>query len=163
MITIRGAEKDDCPAIARTHTSAVMAIPPGHYNQEAIASWAIPRPLENCQQAVLNKEVYVAIEGEAMVGYGILNLQTQEIEALYTTPAAKGSGAGLKLLQTLEKRGREAGLEVLHLNASLNAAGFYRRAGYEGEAEAVYQLPTGIEIRCVPMKKHLKERPAEIL
>ena len=155
MLTIRRAKREDAPSIARVHTSAVMAIPAGYYTPEEIASWAIPRETESYEQSVDDKEFYVAAQDELIVGFGVLNREGEVIEAIYVSPEAKGLGAGLKLLQKLEERGRDLGLKALHLYASLNAVEFYKRAGFEGQEEAKYRLPTGIEIRCVPMVKEL--------
>jgi putative acetyltransferase len=155
VLTIRRAKREDCPSIARVHTCAVMAIPAGYYTPEEIASWAIPREVESYEHSIDDKEFYVAAEDELIVGFGVLNRESQVIEAIYVTPEAKGLGVGLKLLQKLEERGRDLGLKALHLNASLNAVGFYKRAGFVAQAEAKYRLPTGIEIRCVPMVKEL--------
>ena len=155
MIIIRRATEEDCSSIARLHTSAVRAIPAGYYAPEEIEAWAIPRKIESYQQFTRSKEFYVATEGEIIVGFGILNRETKEIEAVYASPEAKGQGVGLKLLQKLEEKGRELGLEALSLNASLNAVGFYQRAGYMAQPESKYRLLSGVEIRCVPMIKAL--------
>jgi putative acetyltransferase len=155
MIIIRRATEEDCPSIARVHTSAVRAIPTGYYAPEEIEAWAIPRKIESYQQFIHSKEFYVATEGEIIVGFGILNRETKEIEAVYASPEAKGKGVGLKLLQKLEEQGRDLGLKALRLNASLNAVGFYQRAGYVGQEESKYRLLSGVEIRCVPMIKAL--------
>jgi putative acetyltransferase len=153
MLIIRRAKEEDCPSIARVHTSAVRAIPISHYAPEEIEAWAIPRKIESYHQSIHDKEFYVATEGEIIVGFGVLNRETHEIEAVYVSPEAKGQGVGLKLLQKLEEKGRGLGLEALHLNASLNAVGFYQRAGYVAQEESKYRLPSGVEIRCVPMVK----------
>lgn len=155
MLTIRRAKREDCPSIARVHTSAVMAIPPGYYTPEEIASFAIPREMESYEKSIDDKEFYVAAEDELIVGFGVLNQENQVIEAIFVRAEAKGLGVGLKFLQKLEERGRDLGLKALHLNASLNAVGFYKRAGFVAQEEAKYRLPTGIEIRCVPMVKEL--------
>lgn len=155
MLIIRKATEEDCPLIARVHTSAVRAIPTGYYAPEEIEAWAIPHKIERYRQAVHSREFYVATEGEVIVGFGVLDLETNVIEAVYTSPEAKGQGVGLKLLQKLEEKGRELGLEALRLNASLNAVGFYQRAGYVAQEESKYRLSSGVEIRCVPMIKAL--------
>jgi N-acetylglutamate synthase-like GNAT family acetyltransferase len=155
MIIIRRAKEEDCPFIARVHTSAVRAIPIGYYAPEEIEAWAIPHKLESYQQFVHHKEFYVATEGEIIVGFGVLNRETRQIEAVYASPETKGQGVGLKLLQKLEEQGRDLGFEALHLNASLNATGFYQRAGYVALEESKYRLASGVEIRCVPMIKAL--------
>jgi hypothetical protein len=36
-----------------------------------------------------------------------------------------------------------------------NATTFYRRCGYQREAEGIYTLPSGLELACTPMHKRL--------
>jgi GNAT superfamily N-acetyltransferase len=155
MIIIRRAKEDDCLTIARVHASAVRAIPISYYAPEEIEAWAIPHKLESYQQFVHNREFYVATKDEVIVGFGVLNPETRQIEAVYASPETRGQGVGLKLLQKLEEQGRGLGFEALHLNASLNAVGFYQRAGYLAQEESKYRLASGVEIRCVPMIKAL--------
>ncbi len=156
MQTIRKATLEDCSAILRIHASAVRAIPAGLYTIEEIEAWAVPREIESYRQAIQDKEFYVADRGGGVVGFGVLNRYAQVIEALYVTAEAKGQGIGARLLLRLEERGRELGMETVGLNASLNAVGFYERAGYVAQEETTYRLATGLEIRCVPMSKALK-------
>ncbi|HJQ24761.1 MAG TPA: GNAT family N-acetyltransferase [Blastocatellia bacterium] len=155
MQTIRKATLEDCSAILRTHASAVRAIPAGLYTIEEIEAWAVPREIESYRQAIQDKEFYVADSG-GVVGFGVLNRYAQLIEALYVTAEAKGQGIGARLLLRLEERGRELGMEAVGLNASLNAVGFYKKAGYVAQEGTTYRLATGLEIRCVPMSKALK-------
>lgn len=161
MLIIRKAKEEDCPSIVRVHASAVRAIPDNYYAPEEIEAWAAPRKIESYQQAVHNNEFYVATEGEIIVGFGVLNRETREIEAVYVSPEAKGRGVGLKLLHQLEEEGRSLGLEALRLNASLNAVGFYLRAGYVAQEESKYRLQSGVEVRCVPMVKALTPKANE--
>ena len=56
-----------------------------------------------------------------------------EVKHLWLTPAARGRGAGRRLLEELERRAVEYGAEelVLDTNASLEAAGgLYRSSGF---------------------------------
>jgi hypothetical protein len=55
----------------------------------------------------------------------------------------------------LEDAARAAGVEKLHLSATLNAVSFYERAGYVGEGPVVHRLPTGVELECLRMSKEL--------
>ena len=50
----------------------------------------------------------------------------------------------------------DRGLLQLHMNASLNAEAFYRRAGYEVLEYGIHRLDTGLEMACVKMKKVLE-------
>jgi GNAT superfamily N-acetyltransferase len=55
------------------------------------------------------------------------------VKHLWLTPAARGRGAGRRLLEELERRALELGAQelVLDTNASLEAAGgLYRSAGF---------------------------------
>jgi hypothetical protein len=62
---------------------------------------------------------------------------------------------GLMILGQPEERARALGLEVVSLNASLNAVRFYKRAGYVAQEGSKYRLPSGVEIPCVPLVKRL--------
>lgn len=155
MLIIRKAEPEDCPSIAHVHSDAVRAISTGLYTPEEIEAWAVPRTPESYQQSILTKEFYVAVEDDVMVGFGVLNQESREIEAVYVSPDVLRRGVGLMILGQLEERARVLGLEVLSLNASLNAVGFYQRAGYLGQHESKYRLSSGVEISCIPMVKRL--------
>lgn len=154
MLIIRKAATEDGPSIAHVHSSAVRAISTSVYTREEIESWAIPRSSEDYEQSIRNKEFYVAVEGDLIVGFGVLNQETREIEAVYASPEVR-RGVGLMILGQLEERARALGLDAVSLNASLNAVGFYQRAGYLGQDKSKYRLASGVEIACVPMVKRL--------
>ncbi len=155
MLTIRKAKPEDGPSIAHVHTIAVRAISSSFYTPEEIEAWAIPRTPEKYQQAIRSKEFYVAVEEDVIVGFGVLNGESREIEAVYVSPLVRRRGVGLMILGLLEERGRALDLEVLSLNASLNAVRFYQKAGYVAQEESKYRLYSGVEIACVPMVKRL--------
>ncbi|MGI8897306.1 MAG: GNAT family N-acetyltransferase [Pyrinomonadaceae bacterium] len=155
MLIIRKAEVEDCLSIAHVHSSAVRAISTSLYTAEEIEAWALPRTPENYKQSIHTKEFHVAVEDDVTVGFGVLNPESREIEAVYVSPDVMRRGVGLMILSFLEKRARALGLEALSLNASLNAVRFYSRAGYVAQEEAKYRLHSGVEIPCVPMVKRL--------
>ena len=95
----------------------------------------------------------MAEEGDVIVGFGVLNQESAEVEAVYVRPEADRRGIGLEVLGKLEERAGALGLGELRLNASLNAVPFYEKAGYVAQAESKYRLATGVEIACVPMVK----------
>lgn len=155
MFSIRKARPEDCSSIARVHSDAVRAIGPGYYSAEELESWQRPRPVADYEQSIQNKEFLVATSGELIVAFGVLNPEKREIEALYTSPTVRGTGVGLKLLEQLEQKAQGFGFTSLRLNASLNAVGFYERAGFVAQPESTYRLASGLEIRCIPMIKRL--------
>ena len=158
MVIIRKAEPEDCSFVAYVHTNAVRAISTDLYTREEIEAWAIPRTPEDYEQSIRRKEFYVASEDDVIVGFGVLNQESRVIEAVYVSPNVGRRGVGLMLLGLLEERARALGLEVLSLNASLNAVRFYHRAGYVAHEESKYRLVSGVEISCVPMVKRLIPR-----
>ncbi|MNJ70309.1 hypothetical protein D3C77_667580 [compost metagenome] len=70
-------------------------------------------------------------------------------------PGYMQQGLGKQMLAFLEALARNLGLAQVNLDATLNAAAFYRQCGYVGEATALYHSPRGIDLACVPMTKVL--------
>jgi N-acetylglutamate synthase-like GNAT family acetyltransferase len=153
MLNIRTARREDCPAIAGVHAAAVSGIRSAHYTPEEIRAWAAPKKPESYEESIDSKEFFVAEKDGVMVGFGVLNRESAEIEAVYVSPRAGRRGVGLEILCKLEERARANGIGALRLNASLNAVPFYERAGYVAQEESKYRLATGVEIACVPMLK----------
>lgn len=153
MLTIRRARQEDCQAIVRVHSAAVAGIRTTLYTPEEIQSWAIPKKPESYEESIRIKEFFVAEEDGIIVGFGVLNQDSAEVEAVYVSPEAGRRGVGLELLRKLDERARALGLGVLRLSASLNAVPFYKRAGYVAQEQSKYRLSTGVEIACVPMVK----------
>jgi len=135
------------------HTAAVTGIRTDDYTPEEIQAWAVPREPSSYEAHVRSKEFYVAEDEGAIVGFGVLDQEIGEVEAVYVSPTAGRRGIGLKVLGQLEARASELGIKELRLNASLNAATFYQRAGYVAQEASKYRLLTGVEIACIPMVK----------
>lgn len=153
MLNIRRAQREDCHSIARVHAAAVGGISTTLYTPEEIKAWAVPRQVENYEELIGTREFVVAEWSDVLVGFGVLNAESSEVEAVYVSPNVKRQGIGLEVLRQLEARASVLGLKALRLNASLNAVPFYERAGYVAQEQSKYRLLTGIEIACVPMVK----------
>jgi ribosomal protein S18 acetylase RimI-like enzyme len=154
--SVRRARREDDAAIGRMHVASIRELCRAHYRPAEIEAWAAPRGVGFYLEAIEGKEFYLAEDEGELIGFGTLNPAGGEVEAVYVHPAAVRRGVGLKLLRTLEARGRESGLESLHLCASLNAVEFYERAGYRRERETSHRLANGVEIACVLMSKELR-------
>lgn len=139
------------------HAAAVTGIRTALYTAEEIEAWATPKKLESYQESLRTKEFFVAEEDGVIVGFGVLNPESAEVEAVYVSPAAGRRGIGLEILRKLEETARARGLRVLRLNASLNAAPFYEKAGYVAQERSTYRLSTGVEIACIPMVKVVRD------
>nr|ART36715.1 D600 [uncultured bacterium] len=158
MLKIRRARQEDCHSIGRVHIAAVTGISTGVYTSEEIQAWAVPREASSYEELIRSKEFFVAEHEDEIVGFGVLNQELAEVEAVYVTPKAGGRGIGLEVLRKLEERASDLGLRELRLNASLNAAEFYQKAGYVAQAPSKYRLLTGVEISCVPMVKAITRK-----
>jgi putative acetyltransferase len=152
-VHIRKARLEDCQSIADLHVAAVKGISTTLYTPEEIQAWAVPKNPERYEQIIHTKEFLIADEDGVVLGFGVLDQERAEIEALYVNPNAGRRGIGLELMRKLEERACDLGLSVLHLNASLNAVPFYERAGFVGHERSKYRLATGVEIPCIPMSK----------
>lgn len=153
MTSIRKARPEDCRSIASVHSAAVKAIRTTLYTPEEIRAWAIPKDPAKYEESIRAKEFFVVEEGEVIVAFGILDPENAEVEAVYVSPKAERRGIGLEILEKLEEAARDLGLDLLHLNASLNAVPFYQKAGYVAQEASKYRLHSGVEIPCIPMVK----------
>jgi putative acetyltransferase len=159
MVVIRRATEEDVEAVGDVHRRSIRGICGARYPPDVIEAWAEPRRPEHYAKAVRDKEFFVAEdEGGRVVGFGVLNVESREVEAVYVSPEVTRRGVGLKIMRALEERAGAAGIESLRLNASLNGVPFYEHAGYERHEEGTYRLANGVEIDCVLMTKRLAAR-----
>ncbi len=92
--------------------------------------------------SVPSKEVYLALSGDEIVGFIILNMQGAfigYIQTICVSPEWRGKGIGSKLLDFAEERifGQAPNVFICVSSFNGNAQGFYRRLGYKivGELE----------------------------
>ena len=158
MLKIRRARQEDCHSIGSVHAAAVRGIRTALYTPEEIQAWAVPKNPSSYEESIRIKEFFVAEDVGVIVGFGVLNQESAEVEAVYVSPEADRRGIGLEVLRKLEERASDLGLQLLRLNASLNAVPFYEKAGYVAQERSKYRLLTGVEIACVPMVKELTRK-----
>lgn len=154
MITIRKAVRGDARAIWDIRRAAIRQGSRGHYPPETVETWAGGDYLESYPDKVSDSH-YVATCDGIIVGAGAIELQSGEITAMCVHPEHMGRGIGARIMRHLEVLAKEAGLESVSLDASLNAAPFYRACGFRGEATSTYKSPRGYSLDCIPMRKRL--------
>ena len=155
-MTIRPAADGDRPAIHAVHVRAIRGTCSRSYSAEQISSWAGLLSPDSYKVVLQTRVMVVATDGTMVVGFGQLNPDIGEVDAVYVLPERQGEGIGGMVLSDLEQRARERGVTTLELSATLNAADFYERAGYARQHVAVHRLPTGLELQCIRMSKRLK-------
>ena len=156
MVNISRARQEDKEAIWRVHGRAIRETCASHYPPEVIEIWAGRLRPEKYGEAIDRYDFFVADEDGVVVGFGELGREAGAIQGLYVSPDVKGQGVGWRLLRTLEERARVYGLKSLRLTSSLNAAPFYRRAGFEAVEELTETIGPGVERASVRMLKELK-------
>ncbi len=155
-LTIRNARAEDLPAIARIYQNAIRHSARSHYRPEQLEAWIgdYDAKLKNFVTRYL---ALVAEAGSGIVGFVTLEPEIGRVRACYVKPGFAGRSVGGRLLEVLEEQARGLGLARLTLDASLNAAGFYRKQGYI-QAGPGYRvtLDNDVELEGIPMEKPLQ-------
>ncbi|WP_426162492.1 GNAT family N-acetyltransferase [Pseudoduganella sp. R-34] len=151
MITLLPVASTDIPALWELRTRALRSQCAGHYDPLTLSTWAAA-PAPSTYPALLAQGggIKAYINGE-LAGYAILDLESNEVDAVFGEPRFGGQGVGKCLLKALEQMAGEPA--ALHLYASLNAVPFYEAAGYRAMKNTQYQHPSGILLDCVFMTR----------
>ncbi len=155
-ISLREAGTSDAAAIAAIHEAAVRGAAAGaHYGKAQIDAWAQPHALSRLRQQIGSRRFLVAAAGDQLIAYAQLDLQAAVIRSVYVLPSFARKGVGRRLTQTLIEAARDAGLERLEIDSSLNAVPFYEALGFRRLEEVDHELRGGVALRCVRMEKLL--------
>ncbi|MBK5413374.1 GNAT family N-acetyltransferase [Pseudomonas sp. TH31] len=154
MIEIRRATSSDAETAFDIRLQAIRHQCIGAYTEQQMLAWTAGAAKDG-YDGLMEKHFYLGCIEGAPVATGMLDLERNEIGAIFVLPGFMGQGIGLKILNYLEGLARDLGLEEVNLDATLNAADFYRRYGFVGDAPAIYHSPSGLQLACVPMVKGL--------
>jgi N-acetylglutamate synthase-like GNAT family acetyltransferase len=154
MFEIRRAKPSDAQAAFDIRLQAIRHQCIGAYTTEQMLAWTAGAAKDGyCE--LMEKHFYLGCIQSEPVATGMLDLENSEIGAIFVLPSFMQQGIGLRILRHLECLARELGLKEVNLDATLNAADFYRRCGFVGDAPAIYHSPSGLQLACVPMVKTL--------
>jgi len=157
MLAFRRAKPGDGEAVWKVHSTAVREMCRTHYTDEQIKAWVdafSPAEYEFCINSK-EKMLLVAEQDGEIVGYGQLDVEAGQIDALFISPTHAGSGIGSSLLSRLEAAALELGFDTIGLTSALNALGFYERLGYTAQGETLHTFPGGVRVPCIRMTKQL--------
>lgn len=156
-MTIRIATAADAAATAHVHMRSIRELCAGHYSSEQIEDWAAVVSLESHLTLIQHPNLLVVVYEDAagVQGIGVCEPSSGIINAVYVSPDAVNHGIGAALLTRLESGIISMGTARAHLNATLNAAGFYERYGYQNGRTTVNVLPSGVELPCIAYDKEL--------
>ena len=155
MLQIRRATDDDGPIAFEIRLQAIRSQCIGAYTAEQMLTWTRGAAEDGYTALMAKKPFYLGcVEGEP-VATGMLDPDHREVGALFVRPGFIGRGIGGQMLEHLEQVALALGIEEVVLDATLNAADFYRSRGYEGSEQSIYHSPTGLDLACIPMVKRL--------
>jgi putative acetyltransferase len=114
--------------------------------QNQAETWANSMAVEGMEQRFRDAEVWVAEADDTIAGW--IALRGDHIDGLYTDPVFVERGIGTELVALAEALMRERGIQIIRLQASLNAEQFYLRRGF---------VPKGSRVpdSAIPMEKRL--------
>lgn len=154
MLEIKRATPTDANAAFDIRRAAIRSQCIGAYTAEQMALWTRGKA-EDGYSALMEKPFYLGWLNGEPIATGMLDLANNEVGALFVLPAFTGRGYGKAMLDHLEQVARELAIEEVVLDATLNAASFYRACGYVGDEQAIYHSPSGLRLACIPMKKQM--------
>lgn len=149
----RKATVADLDAIWRVRTAAIRALCKGYYSKTDTEAWASAPLPPDFADVISGRDFLVAECAGRIVGFGFINRQDAELEAIFVDPEYARRGTGTAILTSLEEIARSAGLGSLTLSSSLNAVPFYEAAGYQSIRRTTWQHPQGFQFLCVAMTK----------
>lgn len=151
-ITLRKARRSDAPTAFDLRNRAILHGCRHDYTPEQLQRWT-SGPLSEAFENTVTHHFHLAEKGGQIVATGMVNLHTGMIDAVFVAPEAMGQGVGKRMMQHLETLARAASLAEVRLDASLNAAPFYRSLGFSGDEVSLYHSPRGFSLPCIPMVK----------
>lgn len=128
MLTIRKANSGDVLDAWDIRKASVLAACANYYSEASLSAWVDGSPTDKWAN-VVERDFYVAVDDGFVVGTGMLTVASGQVDAIFLRPSHMGRGIGRKMLESLEALARDHGLASMRLDATLNAAPFYRHCG----------------------------------
>lgn len=138
MVDIRTADPEDAAAMVRVHGTSLREQGAGFYDEDQLERLAPADHGPDALDGVFGNDDRYAVVAEHdgdVVGFGGVRLDDGSLLGVYVDPGYAGRGIGRMLLDAVEARARNEGLDVLTVFAALNAAGFYEACGFRRVGE----------------------------
>jgi putative acetyltransferase len=155
-MNIRLGKISDTEKISQTHKASIQRLCKDHYSSENIKNWTSFLEPEIYENAIKEKILIVSEENNVICGFGILDVETAEICAVYIHPDHTGKGIARNILHKLESLALENNLDRLNTSSTINALGFYKHQGYIETEKSFHLLPNNTKLECIKMYKKLK-------
>lgn len=142
----------DVATLWALRTRCVRETCSSHYPPEVIALWSASPPPVQYARLLGQGGCVVAEDTQGdLLGFGVFDLEANEVDALFVDPDQGGRGIGQALMQRLLAMADQE-REVV-LSPSLNAVPFYQRQGFVSVREEAYPHPSGVSLASVSMRR----------
>jgi len=151
----RKAIRSDAVGMWAVRTAAIRAIEEKYYSKEEMLKWS-PDKMPPSFEDMTEKYDWLVIEvDDSIVATGALDSEKKSIEAMFVMPDYQKKGFAKKILSDLEIIAKEKCFQILTLESTLAAELFYAKQGYRSVEKSKYHSPSGLELDCIKMEKHL--------
>ena len=124
----RPYQSTDLPSVIEIYIASIRSLAASYYSPEQIAGWLKNRTPQGYLPGIERGEMFVVVDGERIVGFG--HAVPGEVVAVYVAPEWARHGVGRSILAEGIMRARSGHQGAVRLNATLNAQGFYEKAGF---------------------------------
>lgn len=152
IMHLRQFEAGDLPAVQELFAGSIRTVCRGDYTPAELEAWA-NRAGRITAERLLDCYTLVAEEEGRLLGFG--NLEPGgHLDCLYTAADSQRRGVAAALCDALEAEARRQGEELLRVEASRTARGFFERRGYQVAAAQLVPVD-GEELENFRMAKKL--------
>jgi GNAT superfamily N-acetyltransferase len=132
--TVREAVPKDVPSLTVIRQQAMEAGFTDEYPRSDFAD-LIAAPDDRLHEWIGSTDTLVLVAEMEItpIGFGVYEVSSARIPALYTAPEYQGEGCASSLLERFERRARNDGADRIQATVPLNAVGFFERRGFERE------------------------------
>ena len=150
---IRVADKSDYTEMDAVFRSSAEALCIRDYDSKVVLDWVgEARPERFILSANAGCTQYVKILKGEISCFGELNIEKQLLLSLFVSPDHAGKGIGQEMIEFLFTKASAAGIKVLKVDSSLNAANFYLRNGFVERSKSDFTTQNGVVLESIKME-----------
>lgn len=144
---LRKATLIDVPRLWELRRNSIIELGPEGMAIAEAEAWATTMTVTGMEERFFRTEIWVAEKDGIITGW--IAMRDDFIDGLYTDPRYARQGIGTQLLCLAERLMSERAVQIVRLEASLNAEHFYLRRGF------VPTMTIRVPNEAIPMEKRL--------
>lgn len=154
-ITLRAARAGDGAAVFAVTHQSITELAQGRYSADQLRGWMGQRTHEDYERAIAKGGMVLACQGDTVVGF--VDAEPGEVTRLFVLAQAAGQQLGSRLLAAGLAKAQAPHVQVIKVESTLNAEGFYRRHGFVAKGRDFFSHGVGGD----PIEIVVMERPAQ--